>query len=75
MGELLGQPNKMLGRNLRWTSIPSRGVAILQVGVVLRKAPAVWASLAPIGFTLSKSSLKGLGQAIFVPVLSIFSNY
>ena len=24
-GELLGKPNKLLGSDLRWTSIPSRG--------------------------------------------------
>ena len=29
--ELLGQPDKMLWSNLRWTSIPSRGVTVLLV--------------------------------------------
>ena len=30
----------MLGGNLRWTSIPSRGVAILVAGFVLQKLAA-----------------------------------
>ena len=32
-GELLGKPDKVLGVNLRWTSIPSRGVAILLAAI------------------------------------------
>ena len=28
-GDLLGKPNKLWGRDLPWTSIPSRGVEIL----------------------------------------------
>ena len=38
----MGTGDKMLGGNLRWTSIPSRGVAILLVGFMLQ-TPAVGA--------------------------------
>ena len=49
-GELLGQPNKMLGSNLRWTvSIPSRGSRNVPSRFMLQKPELSAGSHEPAG--------------------------
>ena len=46
-GKLSGKPDEMLGGNLQWTSIPSRGSSSTASHFMLWKpgqAPAVWAT-------------------------------
>ena len=43
-GELLGKPNKLLGSDLRWTSIPSREVEILLAASCYGNQDKLWSN-------------------------------
>lgn len=47
--ELLREPDRMLGRNLRWASLPSRGVAILPGRFMLQKPGLSAEDYEPVG--------------------------
>ena len=48
-GKLLGEPNKLRGNDLRWTSIPSRGSRNTPSGFMLQKPGISSGSCDPVG--------------------------